>query len=563
MPKVLDLPEVHVGRCKFPRQFRQITTFNVGDLIPLMVDCNITPGDVVKIPIKALLRMQTPLYPVLDDLVFDVTAWFVPDRITWKHFVNFWGENDTTFWEEPTTYEIPQIESPTTTGWAEGSLADYFGIPTKVPGLSVSQMPFRAYCKVWNDYFRDENLKEPIFYNEDETTLTGINYAAATYDYTTDTQLGAKPMKVAKRSDYFTKSLPEPQKMGDVMIPLGADGTLSGSAPVIGNGENPYLVDAQNTESKIQVTTADNHTVVGFNSGSVHNNSLIKFSTDPEKSGLTTDLTNVSVDLSTAAGISVNTLRNCIALQRYSETIARSGSRYIELLAGIFGVKSSDARLQRAEYLGGQSYPISMSQVVAQTAATNQKMGNVGGMSQTIINDYLCTKGFEEHGTLLVCGCVRIRQHTYQNGLHRMFTRKAREEFFNRAFDHLGESKVRNDELYAQGSEVVDPVTGRPMDELPFGYQPAYEDMRLGRHIVTGEMRSNATTSLDAWHYADDYNSLPTLSSEWIDEDLRNVDRTLSVTSKAANQLFGDFVFDTEYTRGMSMYGTPGFMDHM
>lgn len=560
MPKVLDLPEVHVGRCKFPRQFRQITTFNTGELIPLMVDCNITPGDVVKIPFKALLRMQTPLYPVMDDLVLDVTAWFVPDRITWKHFVNFWGENDETFWEQPTTYEIPQIESPTG-GWDEGSLADYFGIPTKVAGLSVSQMPFRAYCKVWNDYFRDENLKEPIFFNDDETTLTGKNYDAATYDYTTDTQLGAKPMKVAKRADYFTKALPEPQKISDIMIPLGE------SAPVMGNGNSLGLTDGTNnvglnadiSPSRIKANGYAYDVPVGTTGANTNPPTTIAalgVTTDAGASGLIADLSN-------AAGISVNVLRTCVALQRYAETIARSGSRYIELLAGLFGVKSSDARLQRAEYLGGRSYPISISQVVANTAASGQTMGNVGGMSQTIIKDYLCTKGFEEHGTLLVCGCVRIKRHTYQNGLHRMFTRKAREEFYNRAFDHLGESKVRNDELYAQGASVVDPTTGKTVDELPFGYQPAYEDMRLGRHIVTGEMRSNATAPLDAYHYADDYNQLPVLSSDWIDEDLTNVDRTLSVTSSAANQLFGDFVFDTEYTRGMSMYGTPGFMDHM
>ena len=554
MPKVLDLPEVHVGRCKFPRQFRQITTFNCGDLIPLMVDCNITPGDVVKIPIKALVRMQTPLYPVLDDLVMDITAWFVPDRLTWKHFVNFWGENDTTFWEQPTTYEIPQIESPTSTGWAEGSLADYFGIPTKVAGLSVSQMPFRAYCKVWNDYFRDENLKEPIFYNDDETTLTGINYVAATYDYTTDTQLGAKPMKVAKRADYYTKSLPEPQKMSDITVPLGEQ------APIIGIPQNVMTVTQTNNVEGKKIG-------IGFTTPTGGESAPYFFDMDTGNGNFwynnQSAATGLAADLSGAAGISVNTLRTCVALQRYAETIARSGSRYIELLAGLFGVKSSDARLQRAEYLGGKSFPISMSQVVAQTAATNQTMGNVGGMSQTIINDYLCTKGFEEHGTLLVLGCVRIRSHTYQQGLHRMFTRKAREEFYNRAFDHLGESKVRNDEIYAQGASVIDPITGKPMDELPFGYQPAYEDMRLGRHIVTGEMRSNATTSLDTWHYADDYSALPTLSSDWIDEDLTNVDRTLTIQSSVSNQLFGDFVFDCEYTRGMSMYGTPGFMDHM
>ena len=173
------------------------------------------------------------------------------------------------------------------------------------------------------------------------------------------------------------------------------------------------------------------------------------------------------------------------------------------------------------------------------------------------------TKSFEEHGTLMVLGVVRIKRHTYQQGIHRMFTRKAQTDFYNRAFDHLGESMVRNDEIFAQGSSVLDPNTGEIMDTLPFGYQPAFEDMRLGRSIVTGEMRSNSSTPLDAWHYADDYSQLPTLSSEWIDEDKTNVDRTLSVKSNVSNQLFGDFVFDCEYTRGMSMYGTPGFMDHM
>lgn len=551
MPKVLDLPEVHVGRCKFPRPFRQQTTFNVGDVIPLMYDCNVTPGDVVKVPIKALIRMQTPLYPVMDNLVLDCNVYFVPDRITWKHFVNFWGENDLTFWEQPTTYEIPQIEAPSG-GWAEKSLADYLGIPTKVDNISVSHMPFRAYCKCWSDYYRDENLKEPIFFNDDDTTLTGKNIDS-NYDYTTYTQLGAAPAKAAKRSDYFTKALPEPQKASDIFIPLGTE------APVIGvNPENTYLTRPVQTELIGQQ--------LGLTSGQNTSDPLTSspYSTEDGTTIITRGHTiGLAADLSAAAGITVNTLRTCVALQRFAELQARSGSRYIEVLSSVFGVKSSDARLQRAEYLGGKSFPISMSQVVAQTAATNQSMGNVGGMSQTIINDYLCTKGFEEHGTIIVLGCVRIQKHTYQNGIPRMLTRKAREDFYNRAFDHLGETMVRNDEIFAQGTLVVDPTTGKPYDELPFGYQPAYEDMRLGRSYVTSEMRSNATTSLDAWHYADDYSQLPTLSSDWIDEDKTNVDRTLTIQSSVSDQIFGDFVFETEWTRGMSMYGTPGFMDHM
>lgn len=545
MPKVLDLPEVFIGRCKFPRPMRNITTFNVGDLIPLCVECNVTPGDVAKIPIKALIRMQTPLYPVADDLVFDVTAWFVPDRLTWKHFKNFWGENDVTFWEQPTKYEIPQIEAPSG-GWAENSLADYFGIPTKVDGISISHMPFRAYAAVWNAFFRDENLKEPIFINDDETTLTGKN-VDANYDYTTYTQLGAAPAKVAKRSDYFTKALPEPQKADDIFIPIGE------SAPIIGTN---------NVGTGATLATGLVDEQVEFFRGSTQNDQFFR-DVKTETAMPTGSSIGLAADLSNALGVSVLQLRQCVALQRFAELQARSGSRYIETLASVFGVKSSDARLQRPEYIGGKSFPISMAQVVANTAATNQSMGNVGGISQTIINDYIGTKGFEEHGTLLILGCVRIRSHTYQNGIHRMFTRKAQVDFYNRAYDHIGEFKVRNDEIYAQGSSVTDPNTGKPMDELPFGYQPAYEDMRLGRSIVTGEMRSNATASLDAWHYADDYSQLPTLSSDWIDEDKANVDRTLTINSSVSNQIFGDFLFETEWTRGMSMYGTPGFMDHM
>lgn len=557
MPKVLDLPEVYVGRCKFNRQFRNITTFNVGDVIPLMYDCNITPGDDIQLPIKALIRMQTPLYPVMDDLVFDVSAWFVPDRITWKHFVNFWGENDTTFWEQPTTYEIPQIEAPSG-GWAEGSLADYFGIPTKVGNISVSHMPFRAYARIWNDFWRDENLKEPIFVNDDETTLTGKN-KDSNYDYTTYTQLGAAPAKAAKRADYFTKSLPAPQKSEDIFVPLG------GTAPVIGTGMALGLTDGTNKAGLYSNTDSINlnakRNSYGKNVGSTDStttglSTAIGVTDDPEKSGLAADLTK-------ALGITVQQLRLCVSLQRYAETIARSGSRYIEVLAGVFGTKSSDARLQRAEFLGGKSFPISMSQVLATTKATNQNIGNVGGMSQTIINDYLCTKGFEEHGTLMVLGVLRVKRHTYQNGIPRMLTRKSQMDFYNRALDHIGEQIVRNDEIYAQGSTAINSDTGKPYDEEAFGYQPAFEDMRLGRTYVTGEMRSNATTPLDAWHYADNYNALPVLSSEWIDEDKTNVDRTLTINSSVSNQVFGDFVFDMAHTRGMSMYGTPGFMDHM
>lgn len=538
MPKVLDLPEVHVGRCIFNRPFRHMTDFNVGEIIPLMYDCNITPGDSVQIPIKALLRMQTPLYPVADDLVFDVSAWFVPDRLTWKHFKNFWGENDSTFWEEETKYEIPQIEAPVG-GWAEHSLADYLGIPTKVAGISTSHMPFRAYSMIWNEFWRDENLKEPIFFNTDETTLTGKNYDAATYDYSVDTQLGSKPALAAKRADYFTKSLPEPQKSEDIFIPLGE------SAPIVIDTPDEPL------SSSYPINTSLNGKEVGFVKGS--SASVIYNATDG--SNVTQDKSyGLAADLSNALGATVNQLRMAVALQRYAETIARSGSRYIEILAGVFGVKSSDARLQRPEFLGGKSFPISMAEIQNTAQSSGNQLGNVGGMSKTIINDFLCSKSFEEHGTLMVLGVVRIKRHTYPQGLPRMLTRKSQMDFYNRALDHIGEEIVRNDQIYAQGNSS---------DTEAFGYQPAFEDMRLGMSYCSGNMRPNATLTLAAYNYADDYNQLPTLSSEWIDEDKTLVDRTLTIQSTTSPQIFGDFLFEMKHARGMSMYGTPGFMDHM
>lgn len=556
MPKVLDIPEVKIGRSIFPRQFRQLATFNGSEIIPLMYDCNVTPGDTVKIPIKALIRTQTPLYPVMDDLVLDVSAWFVPDRLTWKHFKEFWGENNTTFWEQPTKYEIPQIEAPNG-GWNIGSLADYFGIPTGVDGISVSHMPFRAYSLIFNEFWRDENLKEPIFFNDDETTLTGKN-KGVNFDYTTDIQLGACPMVAAKRADYFTKALPEPQKGPDVFIPLGD------AAPVYAKSGVDNS-DLMNDHVMYMTKTATGWQAPGtnMNIGIAANGDLVDYGTPGVNPQHYVAPVNLMTDLTHALSATVNELRTSVALQRYFETISRSGSRYIEILRGVFGVKSSDARLQRPEFLGGKSFPISMSEVQNAAQSSGNQLGNVGGTSKTIINDYLCTKSFEEHGTLMILGVVRVKRHTYQNGIPRMLTRKKQTDFYNRAFDHLGETAVRNDEIYAQGASVTDPVTGEVMDELPFGYQPAFEDMRLGRTYVTGEMRSSAQTSLDAWHYADDYSQLPTLSSEWIDEDKANIDRTLAINSSTAMQFFGDFVFDTEWTRGMSMYGTPGFMDHM
>lgn len=540
--KVFGLPDVKVGRCKFNRPFKNHTTWNNGELNVLAYDCNVTPGDTIEIPISAIVRTQTPLYPVMDNMFFDVSVWFVPDRLLWKNFKAFWGENNETYWEEPNEYETPQIVAPDE-GFAVKSLAEHLGVTPKVAGVSVSHMPFRAYCKIWNEFFRDENLKEPIFINDDETTLTGKN-AGIDWDYTTDTQLGGKLMKVARTADFFSKSLPEPQKGPDVVIPLGD------TAPIIGT-----------TPTREGITTSDSLLGEKLNITADLNGDVDHILGPTGYLSAGTGI-GLSADLSNATAATIRDLRLAVSLQRYYEQLARSGSRYIEILAGIFGVESSDKTLQRPQFIGGHRYPLNMTQVVATAEGTNNDLGETGAMSQTIIKDYLGTFSAEEHGVLMILGCTRV-EHTYSYGIPKMLLRKNKFDYYNRAFDHIGEESVYNIQVYAQGPDAIDEETGKPYDDGTFGYQPRYEDMRVGMSLCTGEFRPQYETPLTAWTYQDVYEELPTLSSDWIDEGPENVDRTLKVTSSTADQIFGDFYFDMKWTRGMSMYGTPGFMDHM
>lgn len=556
--KVYGLPDVKVGRCKFSRPFKNHTTWNNGELNVLAYDCNVTPGDTIEIPISAIVRTQTPLYPVMDNMFFDVSVWFVPDRLLWKNFKAFWGENNETYWEEPSEYETPQIVAPDG-GFAVKSLAEHLGVTPGVPGVSTSHMPIRAYCHIWNEFFRDENLKEPIFVNDDETTLTGKNYGVG-WDYTTDTQLGGKLMKVARTADFFSKSLPEPQKGPDVIIPLGD------TAPVLATSDQVPAKLFNQANAPLNWSRVGNVPLKnpGFPYVDALGNTELyqpQAATGWQDNGPSAPA-NLWADLSNATAATIRDLRLAVSLQRYYEQLARSGSRYIEVLAGIFGIESSDKTLQRPQFIGGHRYPLNMTQVVATAEGTNNDLGETGAMSQTIIKDYLGTFSAEEHGVLMILGCTRV-EHTYSYGIPKMLLRKNKFDYYNRALDHIGEESVYNIQVYAQGPSAIDSETGKPYDDGTFGYQPRYEDMRVGISMCTGEFRPQYTTPLTAWTYQDVYTELPTLSSDWIDEGPENVDRTLKVTSETADQIFGDFYFDMKWTRGMSMYGTPGFMDHM
>lgn len=533
-----------IQRSKFVRPSTHKTTFNAGNLIPIYVD-EVLPGDTFKMNMSSVIRMSTPIYPVMDNANMDVYFFFVPNRLVWEHWKEFFGENNTTHWEQPVEYEVPQITAPAG-GWAKGTIADYMGIPTLISNISVQALPFRAYCKIWNDWFRDQNLKDPAMISLDETTTAGAN----TGDYVTNAEKGALPLKVAKYHDYFTAALPEPQKGPEVTIGgvatnykvITGENHEAGTTPLMVKGINTPL-----TNTVYQMWTAPGTT----EERTVYGN---------PQSGSWTDTapkltpTNLWVDTSSGTATSINALRQAFAIQRLYEKNARGGTRYIEIIKAHFGVQSPDARQQRSEYLGGTRVPINMDQVVqtSNTAEGGTPQGNTAAYSLTAFNESMFTKSFTEHGYIIGLACIRT-EHTYQQGIERFWSRKKMLDYYFPTLANLGEQAILNKEIYAQGNTT---------DEEAFGYQEAWAEYRYKPSRVSGAMRSNYQTTLDAWHYADKYTSQPILSSDWIDETSANIDRTLAIQSATEDQFIADFYFACEATRPMPLYSIPGLIDH-
>ena len=532
-------PVVSIGRSKFDRGHTNKTTFNVGDLIPIYCDTTIMPGDTVKMRMSEVVRMMTPLVPVMDNAFMDTYFFFIPYRLIWEHWKEFMGENNTAPWAQQIEYEIPQIIAPEN-GWKKGSLADYFGYPTEVGGYKASALPFRSYVKCYNDWFRDENLCNPLYMSEGETDLQGTDKTTLgnSYDAVIDTEKGAAPVKAAKIHDYFTSCLPGAQKGPAVNIPLGD------TAPIVGKaGETP----GENWDTNL----------IGkelfFSKGSQYTNMYADVESGTPTPLAQNNAISLGVDLSQAVSATVSQLRTAFALQKWYENSALGGSRYIETIKAHYGVTSPDFRLQRPEYLGGERIPINMNQVVTTYETSgNDPVGTTGAYSVTSnVNEDLFTHSFTEHGIMLGLAVVRTT-HTYQQGLNAQYSKKKMVDFYFPEFAHLSNAAVLNKEIYLQNTDD---------DEEAFGYQERWATERYFPDIVTGEMRSNYAQSLDAWHYADDYSELPKLGDEWILETKENVARTLAVQDH--DQLFGDFYFGAIYTRPMPLFSIPGLIDHM
>lgn len=536
-----QVPHAEIRRAKFQRDFNLLTTMNEGDLVPIYLD-EVLPADTFKINLNALVRMATPLYPVMDNAYMDFYFFFVPARLLWKHFQNLMGQNDSTFWAEQTEYTTPVTTAPEG-GWNVGTLADYFGIPTGVSGLKVNSLPFRAYAKVWNEWFRDENLQQPVTQSMDDTTTTGVN----TGTNLSDAEAGGMPLKVCKYKDYFTSCLPSPQKSAEpVTIPM------LGNAPVKIYGDEEltsepnWLYDERSyiggntARAKIYATDP---TTNEKNKNKLSWNGVYNGHTDTDQ------IAYIGADLSNITGATINELRQAIAVQHIFERDARTGTRYKEILKGAWGVTSPDARLDRSEYIGGHRMPINVNQVI-QTSSTDSTspQGNTGAYSMTTLSRNMCTYSATEHGYVLGLAAIRV-DHSYQQGLSRLWTRNTRFSYYDPMLANLGEQAVLNQEIYAQG---------KPQDEEVFGYQEAWADYRYRTNMVTSEMRSTYAQTLDAWHYADKYGALPTLSSSWIKEGTENIDRTLAVQSSNSHQFICNFYYEQAWTRPMPIYSIPG-----
>ncbi len=537
----LNPTRIDMSRSTFDRSASVKTSFNAGDIVPFFLE-EVLPGDTFNVKTSKVVRMQTLLTPVMDNVYLDTYYFFVPNRLVWKHWKEFNGENTESAWIPQTEYAVPQITSPAGTGWSVGTIADYFGIPTGVPNLSVNALPFRAYALVMNEWFRDQNLCDPLVVPDDDATVAGVN----TGNFVSDVAKGGKPYIAAKYHDYFTSCLPAPQKGTDVKVPVLSDGDY----PVYGYPNQAIKLQKKGSDSVgtlvIKAATGQ-YGDLSMTGSSLKVDDQIGFSTQYASA-----FARISGD---ASSVTINQLRLAFQIQKLYERDARGGSRYIEILKSHFGVTSPDARLQRPEYLGGNRVPININQVVQQSgtgSGSSTPQGTVVGMSQTTDSHSDFIKSFTEHGFIIGVMVARY-DHTYQQGLDRMWSRKDRFDYYWPVFANIGEQAVKNKEIYAQGNTEDDEV---------FGYQEAWADYRYKPNRVTGEMRSCYTQSLDVWHLADDYAQRPSLSDSWIREDKSNIDRVLAVQSSVSNQFFADLYVQNRATRPMPLYSIPGLIDH-
>lgn len=546
-----QVPNLEITRSRFKRDQDIKLTFDAGQLIPFYID-EVLPGDTFSIDNVGLVRMSTPIFPVMDNCYLDYYYFFCPCRILWEHWKEFMGEVTDEPWIQQTEYTVPQLKIKGGTAQSkfplENSILDYMGIPTKIIGetgeLDINALPVRAYVKIWNEWFRDQNVDNPAINSNKDADVT---YKDSGKDASIETILqeaytGGRPLPVNRFHDYFSSTLPSPQRAADsVRIPLG------GNAP-INLFTDKSLTTEKGTLTNWNVTNQVPRTYNNEEIASLPNGTVVY------SQGSTTDYGYIGANLGKVNAATINELRQAFQVQKYFEELARGGSRYREQIYSLFRTRISDKTVQIPEYLGGDRIMINMSQVVQTSGTTDvSPQGNVSAMSVTGFGKSAFTKSFEEHGFVIGVCCVR-HDHTYQQGVERMFSRKNKLDYYFPVFANLGEQAVLKKELYAQGTAT---------DDEAFGYQEAWADYRMKPNRICGAFRSNATGTLDSWHYGDNYTSTPTLSQEWMKEGSAEIARTLAVENKVNEpQFIADFLVKNTTVRPMPMYSVPGMIDH-